>query len=49
MSNTRVAANLQMKKETLKDMAKPILTEDQIEITQKEVKILFVFHFSKML
>jgi len=36
-SNTRVAANLQMKKETLKDMAKPILTEDQIEFRRQEV------------
>ena len=32
-----MAANLQMKKETLKDMAKPILTEDQIEFRRQEV------------
>lgn len=37
VSNTRVAANLQMSKETLKDMAKPILTEDQIEFRRQEV------------
>lgn len=37
VSNTRVAANLQMRKETLKDMAKPILTEDQIDIRRQEV------------
>eukprot|EP00116_Pleurobrachia_bachei_P001232 sb/3461494/ len=36
-SNTRVAANLQMRKETLKDMAKPILTEDQLEFRRQEV------------
>ena len=32
-----MAANLQMKKETLKDMAKPVLTEDQIEFRRQEV------------
>ena len=38
VSNTRVATNLQMRKETLKDMAKPILTEDQQEFRRQEVR-----------